>query len=587
MATEQRKKTGVPDYLWSFLIVFIITVPAFLHLINGQYFSMHDDQQIARLYLLDQGIRQGYLYPRWVDTLGFGYGYPLFNFYPPLVYYIGEFFHLIGFSLIWSVKLTFILGFIISAWGTYLFSRKFVGRVIAFIPAALYTYFFYHAVNAYVRGALAEFFSMAILPFVFLTIRNLSDKRTLKNALLFAAAFALLIINHPLIAFPSLIFVGAFFIFYMIISKKDQIEFAKLFVIGGCIGFCLSAFFWLPSLVEKKYTYIDKVLTHELANYNIHFIYPQQFWYSLWGFGGSVAGPSDGITFQLGKVHIALFLLALGLSLVYAQKRKKMSEHKEFYFFVALALFSIFMTIQASSFVWRSVSYLAYLQFPWRFLTFAGFFIAVVGGYSVLFLKELMFRKKNVFNLTLITTTSICLLTIGIYSKYFKPQFLRNVTDADLTSYEKIAWDVSKSSFEFVPQGVSTSKTDLGTTTLAIKKTELPTTSFTISNSEGYGRQLTNTFRKKTFLIHALSPLTFTLNSFDFPGWVASIKDIKSGVVKPLIITSTNDLRLITVAIPKGLYEVDFVFKNTVVRVIGEVLSIASLALFFYFFNRK
>src|SRR3990167_11296775 len=92
-------------------LLFIITVPAFIRILDNQYFSMHDDQHIVRLFLLDQGLKQGYLYPRWVDNLGFGFGYPLYNFYPPLIYYVAELFHLIGFSFIWSVKLTFILGF--------------------------------------------------------------------------------------------------------------------------------------------------------------------------------------------------------------------------------------------------------------------------------------------------------------------------------------------------------------------------------------------------------------------------------------------------------------------------------------------
>ena len=44
------------------LAVLIITIPAYISLLNPQYFSMHDDQHVARLYLLDQGIKQGYLF---------------------------------------------------------------------------------------------------------------------------------------------------------------------------------------------------------------------------------------------------------------------------------------------------------------------------------------------------------------------------------------------------------------------------------------------------------------------------------------------------------------------------------------------
>src|SRR3989344_5159449 len=106
------------------VLLLIITVPAFIRILNNQFFSMHDDQHIVRLFLLDQGLKQGYLYPRWVDGLGFGFGYPLFNFYPPLIYYVAELFHLVGFSLTWSVKLTFIFGFYLGAIGIYLLVKK-------------------------------------------------------------------------------------------------------------------------------------------------------------------------------------------------------------------------------------------------------------------------------------------------------------------------------------------------------------------------------------------------------------------------------------------------------------------------------
>src|SRR3989344_4879510 len=108
-------KTKLNPIFRQLCLLLIITIPSFLRILNNNYFSMHDDQHITRLFLLDQGLKQGYLYPRWVGGLGFGFGYPLFNFYPPLIYYIGELFHILGFSLIWSIKLDFISGFYLGA----------------------------------------------------------------------------------------------------------------------------------------------------------------------------------------------------------------------------------------------------------------------------------------------------------------------------------------------------------------------------------------------------------------------------------------------------------------------------------------
>src|SRR5258705_13602850 len=46
-----------------------------------------------RLVGFEHLLRQGSWVPRWGADLGFGYGYPLFNYYPSFTYYLGAFFH--------------------------------------------------------------------------------------------------------------------------------------------------------------------------------------------------------------------------------------------------------------------------------------------------------------------------------------------------------------------------------------------------------------------------------------------------------------------------------------------------------------
>ena len=97
---------------WAVLIVLGLSFWAVKALLVPGFFSMHDDQQIARLFELDISLKAGQIPPRWVENLGFGYGYPFFNFYPPLVYYLGEIFHTMGFSFINSTKLVILSGFV-------------------------------------------------------------------------------------------------------------------------------------------------------------------------------------------------------------------------------------------------------------------------------------------------------------------------------------------------------------------------------------------------------------------------------------------------------------------------------------------
>ena len=563
--------------------ILIISIPALSTLFNNKFLSMHDFQHISRLYLLDLGIKQGYFYPRWVDFLGFGFGYPLFNFYPPLIYYIGEVFHLFGFSLIWSIKFIFILGFFLSGLGIYFLGKKIIGRCPSFLAATLYIYFSYHAVIAYVRGALAGFFAMAILPFLFLALKRLAEKANLKNSFFLGLTISLLVLDHPLIAFPTIFYLAIFLVFILLFFKKIRWPFLKYFIFSGVYGLSLSSFFWLPSFFEKKFTLVDKILTHELAFYKLHFIYPSQFWYSPWGYGGSIKGPFDGMSFQLGKIHIFLLCLSLALSLIYWFKKRTFDVYlKYFYLFFFLTLFSLFMATNYSLFIWERISYLWYLQFPWRFLTFTALFISLTGAFGFSFLEKI-FKKNQLFTkLNYLLIIFFSLATIFIYHKYFRPQRLIATDDKKLTSFKEIGWRVSKSSFEFSPKEVKTKKLPRGTTMIDIEKKDLTQKTFKLISGKAKIKTIKNKFNKKIFQIKTPSSAVFQLNRFYFPGWEAFLGN------KKVTINANNKWHLMQIDIPPGTHKVKFLFKNTPIRKVANSISATTvLATFLYLLRKK
>jgi len=555
------------------ILLVIITLPAWFVLLNNLNPSMHDDQHIARLFLLDQGIKQGYLFPRWVDLLGFGFGYPLFNFYPPFIYYFAEAFHLIGFSLIWSIKLMIISGFVLAAGGIYVFVKNILGRLSAFLAATLYTYFFYHAITVYIRGALAEFFSFATFAWMMVFLQRVENKPNLENALLLGIGFAVLILTHPLIAFPSGFFIGAYILFCFIKSNQ-KIIYLRSVVFGLTLGLSLSAFFWLPSMLERKYTLVDKVLTNELADYKKHFVYSDQLWYSPWGFGGSTSNHADGMTFQLGKIHISLALVTLMVFLfLFINKKIKSKNNRHFLLYGFLLFFSLFMTTNYSQFIWEEIQYLSYMQFPWRFLTFSAFFISVVGAFAVFFLKK--FNKNKHWQIFInVGITIIIIITVIKYLPYFKPQHLLRTSDAERTTFEEIAWRISNTSFEFVPKGVPLKKSALNTTIYNIEKKDLPKNPYQVMSGIGDVTMTENRFQNKTFEVNAKTPITLRLNTYYFPGWKAAYVDGKE--VK---INDNNPYKLITIDLPVGKSNIKFIFANTYVQEIANGVTIFSLLL--------
>ncbi|NIO69954.1 MAG: hypothetical protein GTN71_13245, partial [Anaerolineae bacterium] len=59
---------------------------------------------LYRTVELDQCWQDGVYYPRWAPDLFLGYGYPIFNFYAPLLYYLAEVLHVLGFSFQGAIK---------------------------------------------------------------------------------------------------------------------------------------------------------------------------------------------------------------------------------------------------------------------------------------------------------------------------------------------------------------------------------------------------------------------------------------------------------------------------------------------------
>jgi hypothetical protein len=214
-------------------------------------------------------------------------------------------------------------------------------------------------------------------------------------------------------------------------------------------------------------------------------------------------------------------------------------------------------------------------------MTFTGIFISLIAGAGVYYLEKLIKAdsgvKKVLFNLGIVF---MIIMTILKYINYSKPHDLKEYDEKKLTSFEEISWRVSKTSFEFSPVGIKTAKTELGTTTIGLSKKDLTKNSFDILTSDKKGvvvRQTINKFSKKEFEINSIKPVEFRLNTFNFPGWQASLDG------KSIKIIDNNDYKLITVSIPGGDHNLIFSFKNTNIRNIGNTVSLSAVVFILFF----
>src|SRR4030067_2553218 len=91
------------------LILLVLSIPSFFILLKRGFYEPHDLHHIADIYEMFRAFQSGQIPPRLGPDFSFGFGYPLFNFYYVLPFYLGAmFFALLG-SLTLSFKLVMIL----------------------------------------------------------------------------------------------------------------------------------------------------------------------------------------------------------------------------------------------------------------------------------------------------------------------------------------------------------------------------------------------------------------------------------------------------------------------------------------------
>jgi hypothetical protein len=167
-------------------------------LFGSGYFNMHDDLQMMRQLQMEKCFLDGQIPCRWVPDMGFGYGFPLFNFYPPLPYLVGQIFRVIGYSFVDSAKAIFIVAFMASGVTMYALAQKFFGRLGGVLASAFYIWAPYHAVDIYVRGAMNEAWALIWFPAILLFSYKLITSKSRSALILLSLSWFGLLTSHNL-----------------------------------------------------------------------------------------------------------------------------------------------------------------------------------------------------------------------------------------------------------------------------------------------------------------------------------------------------------------------------------------------------
>jgi hypothetical protein len=523
------------------LVLLLLVTPAFSLMLRSGIFTMHDPH-LFRIYEFNRCIQDRVFPCRWAPDSGKGYGEPLFNFYAQFPYWITASFHLTGFSLIDSAKAAFILSLMASAGAMYLFARRFWGSWGGLVSAVFYIYAPYRAVDVWVRGALPEALAFIFYPLILLFLDLYLQTRKTVYCLLFSFALALLITTHNL---SFLMFIPFLFVYWLFRSWQGR-EIKNLIGLmpAGIFALALSAYYLLPVMFESRLITLADTTTG-YYDYHIHFTRLYELFISrYWGYGASLWAQKF-LSVSIGQLHWIIPLLLLFYVVI---KKKLFSPITiNYLLFTVLGVVALFLTHGKSSFIWNFLPVFKYIQFPWRFLSVAVFFLSLASGFAAQFIT------KKYLNILVISV-------ILINFSFFRPDIWRNITDSQ--EYSGALWD----------EGRSSSLTDFWP-----KTAEVPVTFSSGRVSTVYGEATVTDFQIKSnsasLSVSATAPSRITLPIVYFPGWQLLIDN------RTQLLTSLADSGLITFSLSPGVHEIKLLFTDTWPRYLGNLTSLSALIL--------
>ena len=531
--------------------ILVFTVLASLPLFQFKLMMGHDSYAyLPRVVEFYQGLRAGELFPRWAPDLGGGYGYPIFNFIPPLFYYVSALWHFLGIPMIASMNLVCFVALLLSGLGMYLFAAEFFGHHGGFLAGIAYIFAPYHLATLYVRSALGDFIAFAFIPLTLWGIYRFCRDGRYLFLITGSLSLALLMLSSNHIALISLPLFILYIAFLAFMARK-----LACFLRGGlCLatGLSITAFFWLPALLERDFVKVGRALTGYFK-YNDHFVYLDQLIYSPWGYGLSLPGPNDGMSFQIGLVHLALLIISL---VAVKRARSVFSSGKwHLIFFTFILLLAAFFTIHKSAFLWARLPLLQYLQFPWRILTLVVVAVSFACGFPFLLLEGNI-RAKNAL-------LGFCVVAILLFNlPLAKPEGSYDIKEADFTP-DYIAGHQIKvmPAHEWEPVWVQDRPLVSASERLVLVR-----------------GQATNLLAQSvsptgcTYKVELVKNSLMRANIFYFPGWKVYVDGKETKIY-------VNEAGLMDFYLAKGVHEVRVEFTDTLVRKWGKGLSVFGLAL--------
>jgi hypothetical protein len=554
---------------------------------------------IYRAAELGHLLRQGVFYPRWAPDLYLGYGYPIFNYYAPLTYYLANLFDLLpGLNIVGGVKGVFILGLVAASLGSYLLGRdilsphgkKELSNQAGIIAAATFTFAPYIVfIDPHARGDLAEHFAVCLLPLTFYFFRRIMNGEGGSGVLL-GSVFSLsaLVFSHNLLGLVSSCLLLTYWVWEILTSRKARNS-AKRGVLVFALAAAIIAFFWLPMLWERNAVKLN-VIGPGHFDFRQHFLSLSELLAPSCSLDWGATAPRFHHNLGLAQWLLALPGLGLLLYSLYLKlpwtnrpaKTSPVSQSSALFPPLAAAGF-IFLMLPASKPIWEHVPVMPYLQFPWRLLGPTNLMLSICAAIGVSILPNEGWRDLALA----VTLASILLLALPLlYPLPWAPDF------GGTAPLDIIQWELESLAFgttstgDFLP--VEAAHVPMHPAETLLKsyqqsgQTEAEVSSKLLDRvnratlPEGATVEIVE-HRPLYDRFEISTPKSFVLRlfTFNFPGWHAYIDGPES--YEEVEIETADPEGFITLWVPKGEHEIVVRFEDTLPRKVGWGVSIIGL----------
>ncbi len=537
---------------------------------------------VFRTAELGYTLRAGEIYPRWAPDFYYGYGYPIFNYYAPLTYYLANLLSLtIPGGAVFGVKAVFVLGFLAAGGGAYALAEHNSGSRAGIVAAASYLFAPYvYLIDPHLRGDVPEFLALSLAPFLFWSVAKYQHTPSRLRLILATCSVAAVILSHNLLALILFGMAVLFAVWGAIApaqsSSSTTLQLLSRAAVPLALGVGLSAFFWLPVALEHDEVQLGNLIGPGHFDFRSHFLEPSDLFALSIPLDLGAVNPA--FRFNLGLGQWLLGLLGIGAligSLRGARRENRSAAGRQGPQALALAFwpisffFLLLLMTRWSLPLWEAVPLMKFFQFPWRLLGPASLCVALTGSFSVSLLEYNLSRSR--------------LLTLGL---------LALPLVFTLPIWAPPGWDsfgptdrLAMLEFELKGLALGTTSTgDFVPTTVDLVPAPNPDLIASYQDGDPIDRVNRHTLPAGTaveiirqrptsdvFAITSDEAFALRLYRFMFAGWRATIDG------QPIAIEVAQPEGFITVPVPAGSHTVRVWLGLTPARVVASGVSIASL----------